>query len=197
MTEPKRFYPYLRGDGVPVADPLFHSGESGSNPTSPLQLHFHEIPVETACLLNAYWHSRLPRIIASNVFRNRWHICYQAEYENGVYASAIWSSPCAENRFEDGKSIIELRRLAIGPEAPKNTATRMIGWMMRDVAKRFHLVRRAISYQDTEVHTGTIYKAAGWSPVATNDGADWISGTRLRKGSQSTAHKVRWEKVIR
>lgn len=196
MNELKRFYPYLHGDGVPVADPLFHSGESGSNPTSPLQLHFHEIPIETACLLNAYWHSMLPKITPFNARAGRYSIAYVAEHEGNYYASAIWSGAVARLLMAD--DVLELRRMAISSQSPSNTASRMLGWMVRDIAKRFPVVKRLVSYQDTEVHTGTIYKASGWHPAFTNDGHGWAGmPNRRRQESQTISPKIRWEKVIR
>lgn len=76
-----------------------------------------------------------------------------------VYAVALWSSPsarCLPQHF------VELRRMACAPDAPKNTASRFLGWMLRQLPKSHW---KAISYQDTDVHKGTIYKAAGWIPA--------------------------------
>jgi len=78
----------------------------------------------------------------------------------------------------------------------------MIGWMAKDIRKRIPKVTRLISYQDTDVHAGTIYKAAGWT--ATNlsqrvnpngKGGHWA----CRSGciDQSLAPKQRWEKVLK
>ena len=64
-----------------------------------------------ACKYNKKWHSKLPIIKPSNVTRNTHYVCYGASCNNWCYAVAIWSSPIAQNRFKDGKTILELRRM--------------------------------------------------------------------------------------
>ena len=50
-----------------------------------------------------------------------------------------------------------------------------------------------ISYQDVEVHEGTIYKASGWVAHDPAKFTDWSTSTRKRSKAQSKAPKVRWE----
>jgi hypothetical protein len=96
--------------------------------------------------------------------------------------------------MKDGDKLLELRRMAIAPDAPKNTASRMLGVMRRKIQAKFPEVIRLVSYQDTEVHKGTIYKASGWEVANTQEKvADWTNTTRKRSKPQSTAPKVRWE----
>jgi hypothetical protein len=147
-----------------------------------------------AISLNRLWHSRLPKVVESNIIRNRHHACYGAECGGIWFASAIWSSPVAMGLPQDW---IELRRLAIAPDAPRNTASRMLGWMVREISKTIP-VSRCISYQDCDVHTGGIYRAAGWVPTVKsfdhrNRG---LRSGRKRNMNQTTATKQRWEKVI-
>ena len=137
----------------------FQLGEGGSIPTSPLQFEIKEIGVRAGCILNGRWHSRLPKIDWSNVTRNRHYICFGAMFDNHWFAVGIWSSPV--NQAFDVDSVLELRRMAIAPEAPKNTASRMIRVMIALIRRRLPNIKRLISYQDTEVHRGTIYKASG------------------------------------
>ena len=150
-------------------------------------------PLE-ACKYNELWHSRLPKIHWSNVVRNKHYICYRATHEEKVYAVAIWSSPVA--RFHDYDTILELRRLAILDESPFNTASYMLSKMIKDIRKRFPMIRRLISYQDTEVHTGTIYKASNWNATfySRRKGKHW--GTRQRNEEQTKVDKIRWEYFI-
>jgi hypothetical protein len=159
---------------------------------------FRIIPISAAfaCKLNKKWHSRLPIIDWSNVVRNTYSICYGAEWGGTFWAVAIWSSPVAQNRFKDGKTILELRRLAISGDAPKFTATRMISQMVKDIKKRFPEIKRLISYQDTEVHSGTIYKASNWVAVTESRGLMWNTEKRKRSPEQTTAKKIRWELQI-
>jgi hypothetical protein len=177
--------------GVRDAHPLFQAGGSGATPTAALQLWFGGLSLATAMALNRLWHSRLPRIDARVA---GWE-CYVAEFGGLYYAAAIWGLPVARLLPQDG-SCLELRRLAIAPDAPKNTASRMLGWMVRDVRRRFPAVNRLVSYQDCEVHAGTIYRASGWTAVVAPGGGCWHHAGRPRP-SQRLPNKVRWEKVIR
>ena len=185
------------GDSSMVEQLAFQLAEGGSIPTSPLHFNIKQINVQAACDLNAKWHSRLPKVIAGNIYRNRHYVCYGAEFQGNYFAVGIWSSPVAANRFKNGNNILELRRLAIAPDAPFNTATRMLKVMRLDIKKRFPNVTRLISYQDTEVHQGTIYKASGWISTAVSDGISWSVTGRKRNTDQTTATKVRWEFKLR
>ncbi|MBT9175689.1 MAG: hypothetical protein DDT22_01373 [candidate division WS2 bacterium] len=151
---------------------------------TPKLLTCFEIDVIRACNLNKRWHSCLPEIHWSNVARNKHYICYGASYNNVVYAVAIWSSP------------FELRRLAISPEAPKYTATWMLGKMIKDIRKRFPEIIKLISYQDIEVHKGTIYMAGNWTKHSETTYMSWNTEKRKRGEPQSKANKVRWEYYI-
>jgi len=182
-----------RADNVTDSMPLFRSGRGGASPTSALQLQIRRCKVVHACELNALWHSRFPQIDWSNVVRNQDYACYVAEHDDIAYAVAIWSSPIAANRLREGKTALELRRMAICDNAPKNLASRMIGIMRRIIEKEMPHLTLLISYQDTEVHAGTIYKASGWKVAAQNKGTSRTNDTRQRNKEQSLADKVRWE----
>lgn len=178
-------------DDARIACPLFQAEYGGEKPTSALQLRFSAVDEETFKTLNSQWHSRLPKIGNSH-FR----ICYCAQFNNIFYAVAAWSNPVA--RLLPQLTWLELRRFAIAEDAPRFTASRMLGWMARDINKRFPEVERLISYQDLNVHTGTIYAASNWKraenfkPCA-RGGTGW--GNRPRKGrtNQAVAPRMRWE----
>ncbi|MBT9165278.1 MAG: hypothetical protein DDT23_01293 [candidate division WS2 bacterium] len=87
--------------------------------------------------------------------------------------------------------------MAISPEAPRFTATWMLGKMVRDIKKRFPEIAKLISYQDVEVHKGTIYVAGGWIKHSTETKfMSWNTEKRKRNKPQSKANKVRWELAI-
>ena len=182
------------GDELRDSTPLFRDVIGSSKPTSVNQLVLVECKATHACKLNAVWHSRFPKIDWSNVVRNTHSVCYVFEYEGVAYAVAIWSSPIAGNRLKDGNRLLELRRMAVAPDAPKNCASRMLSIMRRKIELKFKDIIRLISYQDTEVHKGTIYKASGWRCASTQDVAvDWTTSKRKRAKAQSGAPKIRWE----
>ena len=184
------------GGSSKVEQLSFQIGEGGALPTSPLQMRVKEMSVFAACRLNMEWHSRLPLIDWSNVVRNTYYVCYGASFDNNWFAVAIWSDPVARNRLNEGKSILELRRMAICSAAPKNTATWMLGIMIHLIKKRFPAIRKLISYQDTQVHTGTIYKAAGWLPEQYSRGHKWTTKSRERNPEQTLANKIRWAREL-
>lgn len=183
-----------RADDVRVAYPLFQEGNGGSIPTSALDLFFREISRDQFVALNSLWHSRLPKVGAS-----QFRAIYGAEYQGIFWAVAAWSNPVA--RLLPQTTWLELRRMAIAPGAPKNTASRMIGWMVRSIRKRFPAVVRLISYQDCDVHTGTIYKASGWrhaeNYISRSRGLGpktaWANRERAGRTDQATAPRMRWE----
>ena len=184
----------FRADDARVACPLFQAEYGGSTPTSALQLHIGKITSKLAVKLNKKWHSRMPQLDCYNICAP----CFVAECNNLYYAIAMWSLPIAANRITNGNQCLELRRMAIAPDAPKNTASRMLGIMARIIRKERPDIIRLLSYQDTEVHKGTIYAAAGWKAVRTADFVSWDNHSkRPGKINQSHAPKVRWELAIR
>ena len=179
------------GDSIRVVHTLFQEEDDGSIPISPLQLSINKMPKKLAKELNELWHSRLPDI-------SNWNNCecYGADYKNRYYAVAMWSIPSA--RALNGRGWWEMRRMAIAPDAPKNTASRMLKIMRLLILKEKPTINKLISYQDTDVHNGTIYKSSGW--VVGNIGEridetqkynNWK--TRPGRKNQSTAPKIRWE----
>lgn len=184
-----------RADGAIVAYPLFQGEDGGSLPTSALQLRFEEIDMRDACALNRRWHSMLPRTDLGNMLCGNISVAYAAEFSGMYFAVAIWSQPIIRS-IMDGKTI-ELRRLAISSDAPKNTASRMLAVMRKLVKKKFDFLERAVSYLAVDVHSGTIYKAAGWEPVGkiTEARPQRFTGSRQRSTGplQTKSRKQRWE----
>jgi len=160
---------------------------------NPRDIVIEECRAQIACMLNELWHSRLPKIHWSNVVRNTHYVCYVFKYKQAIIGVGIWSSPVAQNRMKDGKTILELRRLALSDVCPKNTATRVIAEMIKMIKIKFPKITKLVSYQDTNVHFGTIYKAANWKMAGQVPLMDWNTTTRERSELQSNASKVRWE----
>jgi len=71
----------------------------------------------------------------------------------------------------------------------------MISIMVKLIHKKFPDINRLISYQDTEVHKGTIYKASGWIAAKETDFITW--NNRPRNPDQSKAKKIRWELLFK
>ena len=191
-----------RADSVRVAHPLFQTDRGGSTPTSALQLQIVELDRYVARDLNALWHSRLP--VYSTGFCLNATAAYGAMFEGIYYASAIWTNPVAQALPQH--EWLELRRFAIGPDAPKYTASRMLAVMVRLIRKKLPHVVNLISYQDVEAHQGTIYKAAGWIATTKHSGGSWNRPNSTNKSNgkprtrpnlnEATGPKIRWEKKL-
>lgn len=131
-------------------------------------------------------------------------MAFSAEYDGIIYAVALWHNPSARCLPHDW---LELRRMAVSPDAPHCTAS----WFLQAMARRIHTdypaCPRLISYQDMHVHTGTIYKAAGWvvgyiSKARIRDrskprvGTERMYRSNLNGSEPDAAPKARWEKVL-
>lgn len=180
----------ISADSIRVVHPLFQEEGDGSQPISALQLRVVRISAERAMYFNRDWHSRLPQL-------TNWQHCFVsfgATYLNRFYAIALWSHPVA--RPFNNMGILELRRMAIAPDAPTNTGSRFLRVMALIIVREIPGINRLISYQDTAVHKGTIYKAAGWQAKGFRKGSEWSCPSRHRDKSQSTSDKIRWEKKL-
>lgn len=186
----------MSGCSSRVEFPLFQADDGGSNPAQPLQVRdisFARCSRRHADNLNRIWHSRLPRCEASMM-----SYAFHAYHADISYAVALWSTPVA--RLVPSHWI-ELRRMACSPEMPHNGASAFLGWMIRYFKKYAPHHERAVSYQDTAVHNGTIYKAAGWTVGRiSGEGDSWDRKNRFRpmKNGEHTiaSAKIRWERSL-
>ena len=145
-------------------------------------------------------HSRLP-----NTQAGPWQFAFRAVDPVGdTVAVALWNNPSA--RMLPGHWL-ELRRMACSPDAPRNTASMFLGWMARWFTEHHPSREKMISYQDTAVHLGTIYKAAGWTAAYVSKprvrdrskpraGSDRMYRTNLNGVAPDASAKVRWEKEL-
>ena len=180
-------------DGARVAYPLFQMGDGGSSPTStlhPKDFTFEPCPRKFAAEMNERWHSRVP-IVEWGLIK----YAFQAQANGICYCVALWSNPIARMLPNDW---LELKRMAGSPEWPKNASSRFLAWMIRYIRDNYQQHPVLISYQDTAVHVGTIYKATGWKKArATSEGDSWNKPARWRPDGNGTdvtaAVKIRWQ----
>lgn len=170
-------------------------GDSDAVPASATVLVVVEIDMRLAAELNRLWHSLLPRTDLGNLLCGNTSAAYGAEFDNMLWAVAIFSQPIAPGMM-DGKTI-ELRRLAICDQAPKNTASRMLAVCRKLVVRKYPQMRRLVSYQALDHHAGTIYRASGWKPVGkvSKCRPQRNKGSRYRATGPLQTHspKQRWE----
>lgn len=166
----------------------------GAIPTSPHQFIIKEVPIKAALIYNEKWHSRLPKL-------TNWFSCnlaYAATFNSEVFAVAIFGRPVAR-AFND-KPVLELRRMAICDKCPKNTASRVLKVCLLLISRKYPNIEKVISYQDTEVHKGTIYKASNWKigRVTKAKEVRWGALNKEGKGRKrnrviAKGDKIRWE----
>lgn len=184
-------------DSVKSSTPAIQAGSDGSNPISALHFSVCEKPIAVDFVRK--FHSRLPKCQDGP-----WKFAFKAELNGCVVAVALWNNPSA--RCLPGHWL-ELRRLACSPQAPRNTCSCFLGWMARWIRKSVPQHEKLISYQDLDVHKGTIYKAAGWVPEyqskrRTRDRSKPRVGTTRAYRSNlngvviDASPKIRWAKLI-
>lgn len=90
-------------------------------------------------------------------------ICFALMFNENVIGGAVLGKPRHEKKYPNS---MEIRRMAIVDESPKNSESYFLGkicWYM----KKYSTVDCLLSFADLSVgHTGTIYKAANFEKVA-------------------------------
>ncbi len=182
-------------DAVRPVLPLF--GAPSEVATSAKQLQIERIDIETAVDANFEWHSQLPEVGGLQFGDRRY--AFGAVFAEGLYGVAIWTRPIAANRMRrDTAHLLELRRLAIPAYSPKYTATRMLGRMARWLRQDDPALCTLLSYQITDVHSGTIYKAANWHRERVqSEHESWTTHSKRKAQDQQSSPKVRWEYSLR
>lgn len=119
-------------------------------------------------------------------------VCFVAEFGGTFYATAVWTNPSSPKLPQ--RTWLQLKRLAIASDAPKNTASRFMGWMRREIIRRYPQVVRLVSYQDCDSHTGAIYAAAGWigEDIQERRMATWHNRKRTRFVKGKPKRVKRW-----
>ena len=159
-------------------------------------LEFEQCPKDHAVQFVRAHHSRLP-----STQSGPWKYAFRAHFRGYTVAVALWNNPSARTLPANW---LELRRMACSPDAPRNTASRFLGWMARFLRTNEPQADRLISYQDTAVHEGTIYKAAGWKPgfvskARQRDRSKPRAGTKrayrsnMNGAEPDASMKIRWE----
>lgn len=134
------------------------------------------------------WHSTLP--VAPPGFR----VAFVVSAPNGIpLAAAMWGRPVA--RLEDQKHTLELTRLAHSPEAPRNLGSWALARMRRWILENMPEIERLISYQDADIHHGTIYKADNWQKVYERYTEHTWKNRPGRAGTERQ-HKIKWEFLL-
>jgi len=189
----------LRADSSVAELPLFQGEDGGAIPTSALQLYFKKIDYQTAInflVEHHYLHRKAPVSISFGAYFNGELIgaCTIGKPASHTLIKGV----CGKER---GQNVFELNRMCILDKAPKNSESRFIGWIVRQLDKKTILV----SYADTaQHHSGIIYKATNWIYTGTSipfkdytfDGMDHRSvpkhlrdKTKMKEVARSMKHR--------
>jgi hypothetical protein len=182
---------------IEPVDPLFDPHEIGTIP-KPREMTLTVGTLARVRDLNHRWHSRLPdtrMMQASDLV-----VPYLLTSGAACFGVALWTRPMAANRMVPPVThYAELRRQAIAPYAPFNSATRFLGLMRKDLRTRYDEICTLISYQDTGSHVGTIYKADNWTSSDLLKFVAWDNpgAGRSHRPAEHSAPKIRWSYQLR
>jgi len=111
---------------------------------------------------------------------------------SGVVGAAFWGKPVA--RMEDQENTVELLRFWTSDTTPKNTESKALGKMMRDMEDKGY--DRMIAYSSSgEDHEGTIYKATNWElSKETSRSGTWEN--RSNRNDRDKADKKKFVKKV-
>jgi hypothetical protein len=153
-------------------------GCGGSIPTPPLQVQVCDVACVQEIIERVHYSHSIFGVTAT--------ICYGvwaavgAGYLFGgpIVGGAIFGEPAAYNvkrKYANGAPLLELRRFVLEDHLPKNSESRYLAVMLRDLKRRG--VRRVLSYADPAYgHSGVIYSASGFQRMgvtAARKHIDW------------------------
>lgn len=92
-----------------------------------------------------------------------WRLGFVLTYQGQVFGVAVWNHPSSTH--EDQTATLELLRMALLPDLPRNTASWMLAQMRKYIRTSHPHIKRLISYQDADLHYGTMYRADNWTVV--------------------------------
>lgn len=158
------------------------------------QLHRNEwvvAPVPTFAEARSFieqWHYARG---TSNTATER-HGLYHVE-DNRLMGVALWMPPtrrAAESICSDWQSVLSLSRLAIHPDAPRNSASFLLGKSMKLLSPRWKML---LTYADThQGHTGGIYLATNWTRVGYVPAGDtWVDDDGRQWGRKRGGRTLR------
>jgi hypothetical protein len=143
--------------------PAHQPEDGGSNPTLSLHsLRVRQCNVEDIKPVIERVH------YSHSIFGVTTDFCYAVEDHrlSPPVGGAIFGKPAAYNvaKKYGAEGLTELRRFVLIDECPRNSESRLIAFMLRDLKRKG--VKRVLSYADpAQGHGGTIYKALGFKYV--------------------------------
>lgn len=148
------------GDSVVVSRSLFQERNGSPILTSPHDLKLNFISMKEAKECFRLWHYFGEKGFMSSYnfgvfFNDELLGCISYGVPNAIEMKGLYSRT-------DQKGWWEIKRMALSPRCPKNSASRVIAISIK-ILRKLENLKGIITYADTaQNHTGTIYKASGF-----------------------------------
>jgi len=141
---------------------------------------------------------------AARAFAERFHylgyappgarVCLGVWHGDRLVGVLMFGRPAA--RLEDQERTLELTRMVLLDECPRNSESRALALAARWIRRYMPEIRRLITYADpAKGHHGTVYLAAGWRLVGRTSGGRWSRSGRPRRDA-APGPKLKFEKVL-
>lgn len=102
------------------------------------------------------WHSTLPAPVG-------WRVAFILSDGFHILGASTWGRPVA--RLEDQETTLEHTRMALSPDAPRNSATWFIAQNRKWIREHMPSITRLIAYVNGTVHTGVTYRGDNWRTI--------------------------------
>lgn len=135
--------------------------DGGSIPTPPL-LYFEKCPLkEVASFVDTHHYSHTHHKVVSYAFK----LTMNGQLAGACLFGMVGGNPKAVQvltGYENHLDYLELQRLVLLDEVPKNSESRFVGWCLRWLQKNTD-VKAVVSFADPKFgHKGTIYRASNF-----------------------------------
>ncbi|MDQ0270750.1 Mom family adenine methylcarbamoylation protein [Cytobacillus purgationiresistens] len=103
----------------------------------------------------------------------------------------MWGRPNA--RQLDQHALLELTRMYLVEEAPKNSESKSLGLARKYIRKNMPEIKGIIAYSSTGMrHEGTIYKADNWFELGRSKVSTKGWSNRVGRENRDASEKIRW-----
>lgn len=122
-----------------------------------------------------------------------WRVAFVLTDGVNIYGVSTFGRPVA--RCEDQVHTLEHSRMALGPQAPRNSASYFMSRCRAWIRKNMPEIKRLISYVPTREYTGVTYRADNWSTIYADmpKRASWQN--RTKRTGIANQFRTKYERV--
>lgn len=113
---------------------------------------------------------------------SNWKVAFVLVDSLHIYGVSIFAHPVARN--EDQTGTLEHSRMALSPDAPRNSASYFMAQSRKWIKANMPGIKRLIAYVPSEIHTGITYRADGWRTVYSHrsESGKWTTRRKVNHG---------------